>query len=104
MRTFATMKTLAVALAIATSVTACAAVSGRETVGEYIDDATVTTRVKTALLGEPSLKSVPISVETMQNVVQLSGFVDSQQTKLKAAEVALRVDGVRSVNNSLIVK
>jgi hyperosmotically inducible periplasmic protein len=90
--------------AIATSITACAAVSGRETTGEYIDDAVITTKVKTAIFDEPSLKPMQVSVETFQNVVQLSGFVDSQRTKATAGDIARRVDGVRSVKNDLVVR
>jgi hyperosmotically inducible periplasmic protein len=98
------MKQLAVALLLTVSVTACAAMSGRETTAEYVDDATITTKVKAAILDEPSLKSRQVSVETMQNAVQLSGFVDSAKTKSTAGEIARGVPGVRSVKNDLIVR
>lgn len=104
MRKLGILKQLAVALLLTTSVTACAAMSGRETAGEYVDDATITTKVKTAILNEPSLKSRQISVETMQSVVQLSGFVDTSQGKSKAGEIARGIHGVRSVKNDLIVR
>jgi osmotically-inducible protein OsmY len=45
-----------------------------------------------------------IGVETMQNVVQLSGFVDSAQTKARAGELAGSVTGVREVKNDLVVR
>lgn len=98
------MKQLAVALLLTVSITACAAMSGRETTAEYVDDTAITTKVKAAILDEPSLKSRQVSVETMQSTVQLSGFVDSAKTKSKAGEIARGVTGVRSVKNDLIVR
>ena len=95
---------IALAVFLTMSVAACAAISGRETAGEYVDDATITTKVKTAILNEPTLKSRQISVETMQNAVQLSGFVDSAQTKTKAGQIARSIVGVRSVKNDLIIR
>jgi osmotically-inducible protein OsmY len=93
-----------VALALTTSLVACSAMSGRETAGEYVDDSTITTKVKAALFDDSSLKSMQIGVETMQDVVQLSGFVDSAQTKAMAGEVARSVKGVREVKNDLVVR
>jgi hyperosmotically inducible periplasmic protein len=78
--------------------------SGRETVGEYVDDATITTKVKAAMFDDPALKVMQIGVETMQNVVQLSGFVDSPQVKARAGELARSVIGVREVKNDLVVR
>ena len=75
-----------------------------ETTGQYVDDATITTKVKAAIVAEPGLKSMQIGVETYKDVVQLSGFVDTPQAKTRAGEVAAGVSGVRSVNNNLIVK
>ena len=98
------LRSILVALALTTSLAACAAISGRETAGEYVDDATITTKVKAALFDDPGVKSMQISVETMQNVVQLSGFVDSAQTKARAGELARSVTGVREVKNDLVVR
>jgi osmotically-inducible protein OsmY len=92
------------ALALITSIAACSVTSGRETVGEYVDDATITTKVKAAMFDDPALKVMQIGVETMQNVVQLSGFVDSEQTKARAGERARSVTGVREVKNDLVVR
>lgn len=75
-----------------------------ESTGEYVDDATVTSKVKAALLGDSGLKSFDIGVETYKDVVQLSGFVNSDKVKARAGEVAAGVSGVRSVRNNLVVK
>ena len=82
----------------------CAGSRTRESTGEYIDDSAITTKVKAALLAEPGIRSYQISVETFKGVVQLSGFVDTQQQKSKAGEIVWSVDGVRSVKNNILVK
>jgi len=98
------LRSFLVVLALTISLAACAVMSGRETVGEYVDDATITTKVKAAMFDDPSVKGTQISVETMQNVVQLSGFVDSPQVKARAGELARSVTGVREVKNDLVVR
>jgi len=75
-----------------------------ETAGQYLDDTVLTTKVKSALLGEPGLKSFQISVKTYQDQVQLSGFVDSTEARQLAGRVASGVHGVANVRNDLIVK
>jgi hyperosmotically inducible protein len=90
--------------ALMASVAACAAVSGRETPGQYVDDATISTKVRAKLIGDPALKPFQISVETMQGVVQLSGFVDSWDTKHQAGTDAMNVEGVHDVHNNLVVR
>lgn len=82
----------------------CASSRTHESAGEYVDDSVITTKVKAALLGDSSLKSFQIGVETYKNVVQLSGFVDSEQSRRRAGEVAAGVGGVARVRNDLIVK
>jgi len=83
---------------------ACASTSKHESTGEYIDDSVITTKVKSLLAGDDFLKSFQISVETYKGAVQLSGFVNSQQTVDKAGEIARSVKGVKSLKNDLIVK
>jgi hyperosmotically inducible protein len=82
----------------------CASTSKKESTGEYVDDSAITTKVKTAILGEPSLKVFQIKVETYKSVVELSGFVDNSATMDKAVQVARGVPGVRSVKNDMTIK
>jgi osmotically-inducible protein OsmY len=82
----------------------CASTPTKEGTGEYIDDSAITTKVKAAILDDPSLKVFQVNVETFKGEVQLSGFVDSAQAVAKAGEVARGVKGVKSVKNNLIVK
>lgn len=95
---------LVAALLAAMPIAACSSSSTNESTGEYIDDATITSKVKAALLSDSGLKSFAISVETYKDVVQLSGFVNSDQVKAHAGDVAAGVAGVKSVRNNLIVK
>ncbi len=83
---------------------ACASSPKQESTGEFVDDSVITTKVKTLLAGDDFLKSFKISVETRKGVVQLSGFVDSQEAVNKAVHITKGVGGVKSVQNSLIVK
>ena len=92
---------LAVTLA---TVVGCASTSKQEGTGEYVDDSVITTKVKAAILGEPSLKVAEINVETFKGVVQLSGFVTSTALANKAVEIAGKVSGVKSVKNDMRVK
>lgn len=82
----------------------CAPMQGRETTGEYVDDASISTKVRAQLIQDQSLKAFDISVETMQDVVQLSGFVNSATQKAEAEQIARGVSGVRSVHNNIVVR
>ena len=91
------------ALTLVTAV-GCSSTSKQAGTGEYIDDTVITTKVKAAILKEPTLKVAEINVETFKGVVQLSGFVAEQGDIAKAAQVARGVDGVKSVKNDLRLK
>lgn len=67
-------------------------------------DAEITARVKTALIRNDETKARQINVETEKGVVQLSGFVDSEQMKSSAAATAQSVSGVQDVRNELVVR
>ena len=82
----------------------CASTSKSEGTGEYVDDVMITSKVKAAILGESTLKSAEINVETFKGVVQLSGFVTSQAAASKAVELARAVKGVSSVKNDMRIK
>jgi hyperosmotically inducible protein len=95
---------IAVAAALSLSMAACTSNRTTESTGEYVDDTVITSKVKAALLNDSGLRSFDIKVETFKDVVQLSGFVNSDQVKARAGEIAAGVSGVRSVRNNLIVK
>lgn len=97
------ISTIILAFMLAT-VLGCASTPKQEGTGEYLDDSVITTKVKTAVFNEPSLKSAEINVETFKGEVQLSGFVNSEADIKKAVEVARSVKGVTSVKNDMRVK
>lgn len=72
-----------------------------KTVGEAIDDTTITTRVKTAMLNDPAVGGLRIDVDTFKGVVTLSGRVESQAEKDQAIALARTVDGVTEVKDAL---
>lgn len=72
--------------------------------GDYIADTAITARIDAAILGDPTQKVLQIGVTTTDGVVTLSGVVASQQSSDRALEIARDVDGVKSVNNALVVR
>ncbi|MDH5857937.1 BON domain-containing protein [Lampropedia aestuarii] len=99
----------AIALASVLGVTAlastgCAVARDQQTVGSYIDDATLTTQVKAKLAQSPDTSAMAISVETLNGEVQLSGFAKNAQEKARAGEIARSVDNVKGVKNNLTIR
>jgi osmotically-inducible protein OsmY len=86
------------------SIAGCAGGKTYESTGEYFDSVTLTTKVKATILGDSKLKFFQISVKSFRGVVQLSGFVDTPAMVERAVELTRKIKGVKSVNNSLIVK
>lgn len=82
----------------------CAGTSTRQSTGEFVDDATITTKVKAAFVRDPIVKVLQVDVTTFKGDVQLSGFVDTSEQKTRAAQIAEGVPGVRSVTNNITVK
>jgi hyperosmotically inducible protein len=77
----------------------------KETAGQYIDDATLTAKVKTAIATDAGARAAAnVNVETYRGVVQLSGFADNEEQISKAVAAAKKVQGVRSVRNDIRVK
>jgi osmotically-inducible protein OsmY len=95
---------LLLCIGLVAALVGCAATQKRESTGQYVDDSVITTKVKAAIFDEATLKTFQISVKTYKGIVQLSGFVDGARSVNRAGEVAAAVDGVKSVQNDLIVK
>jgi hyperosmotically inducible protein len=77
---------------------------GTSSIGQNVDDSILTTRVKAALIDDPTTKAREISVSTNHGVVRLTGTVGSMDEKMEAARVAATIDGVKDVRNHLEVK
>lgn len=93
-----------ITLLLAFTLSACASTPKSSSTGEYIDDSVITAKVKALLAQDEGLKTLEISVETYKGVVQLSGFVNSQETINDAEKIARSVEGVTSVKNNIILK
>lgn len=103
MKTTSRILSLAAILAVS-GMLGCASTSKSEGTGEYFDDTVITTKVKAAILEQPTLKSAEINVETFKGAVQLSGFVGSQDNVNVAVATAKGIKGVTSVKNDMRVK
>jgi len=75
-----------------------------ETIGQHVDDATITTKVKAELLSAKDVKSQHIHVKTRKGIVSLTGTVPSAEERDSADQIAQGVKGVRSVKNHLKVQ
>jgi len=105
MKTFLEAAAAAAALALGGCASSGSDSSKQETIGQYIDDATVTAKVKTAIASDVGVKAAAnVNVETYRGVVQLSGFADSEDQASKAVTAAKKVNGVRSVKNDIRIK
>ncbi len=82
----------------------CAVARDQETVGAYVDDSVLTTRVKAKFADDPTVSAMSISVETLKGTVQLSGFAKSSEEKTKAESLARNTSGVKSVRNDIVVR
>lgn len=97
---------LASAIAVIALVTAsgCAVQRGQETVGAYVDDAAITTSVKTRFVDNKLVDAGAIKVETLNGTVMLSGFAKSSAERATAEDIAMKVKGVKSVKNEIAVR
>jgi hyperosmotically inducible protein len=90
---------LALVLAAPLLLTACG-----KTVGDTIDDAAITTRVKTAFINDPVVGAARIDVDTFKGVVSLSGRVKSKEEEAKAIQIARGISGVTDVKSTLQIQ
>ena len=98
--------TLAVAVSAVALLTAsgCAVTRGQETVGAYVDDASITTAVKAKMVENKQVDAAAIKVETLNGTVMLSGFAKNSLEKSTAENIARDTKGVKSVRNEIAVR
>jgi hyperosmotically inducible periplasmic protein len=82
----------------------CAGSPTRRSTGEMVDDATLTTKVKTAFAQDPGVKAIDVKVDTFKGNVQLNGFVNTAEEKARAEQIARGVQGVMNVQNNVTVR
>jgi osmotically-inducible protein OsmY len=97
---------LATAVAVIALITTagCAVTRGQETVGAYVDDASITTSVKARYVDNKDVDATSIKVETLNGTVMLSGFAKSSNERMTAEDIAMKVNGVKSVKNAIVVR
>lgn len=95
---------LALAGLLAFTAAGCAVTRGQSTVGEYVDDSVITTRVKSKFAQDKQVSALSISVETLKGIVQLSGTVKNFAERTRASELAGSTSGVKGVVNNIVVK
>ena len=91
-------------LLVAAALAGCAGSAKQQSTGEFIDDATISAKIKTRLFEDPVTSGFAIKVDSFKGTVQLSGFVSSEKERQRAEEIARAVRGVREVRNDLIPK
>ena len=84
--------------------TGCAVTRGQETVGAYVDDATITTQIKSRFIENKDVDASSIRVETLNGTVMLSGFAKNALEKSTAEAIARKVSGVKSVKNEIAIR
>ena len=82
----------------------CAVTRGQETMGAYVDDTAITTRVKSRFFEDKDVAGSSISVETLNGTVMLSGFAKNALEKQRAENIARTTSGVREVKNEISVR
>src|SRR5690348_9205951 len=82
----------------------CSSTPTQQPAGEAVDDGVVTAKVKAALVADPVTKAHQINVETFKGTVQLSGFVESDEARSRALQLARDVDGVKHVKDAMEVR
>jgi osmotically-inducible protein OsmY len=98
-------KALAIAvLAGSLGMAGCSVMNGQETPGSYIDDAGITTAVKSKFVEDKTVDAASIKVETLNGTVQLSGFAKSPAEKAQAEVLARNTKGVKKVENNVTVR
>ena len=98
------IRTLLLTLALAMGVSACSVMRGQESAKEYTSDASITTAVKASYAKDSTVAATAIGVETLDGIVQLSGFAKSAEEKSRAETLAKQAKGVKSVRNDIIVR
>ena len=94
----------AAAALVALQTGGCAVARDQQSVGSFVDDSVLTTRVKAKFAEDPSVSAMSINVETLKGTVQLSGFAKSSAEKAMAEKIARDVSGVQSVRNDIVVR
>ncbi len=99
-----TLIAAAISALVLMTATGCAVTRGQETVGAYIDDATITTQIKGRMVENRAVDAISIHVETLNGTVMLTGFAKNTTERATAETIARGVNGVKAVRNEIAVR
>lgn len=99
-----TIFAVSVAAGVLLSVPGCAVTRGQQTVGAYVDDAAITTAIKSKFVESKVVDAAAISVETLNGTVMLSGFAKNTAERDMAHKIARDTNGVKMVKNEIAVR
>jgi osmotically-inducible protein OsmY len=85
-------------------IASCSSTPNAESTGEYVDNSTISMKIKSKLLSTNATPGTSIDVESYKGIVLLSGFVDTKDQKERALKIAKETKGVKEVKDSLYVK
>jgi osmotically-inducible protein OsmY len=98
-------KAQAVLILVVLMLAGCAAMTGRQSAGDAVDDTSITAKVKSSLIADPVVSASAIDVDTLAGNVSLNGIVTSEQERQRAIQLAQSTQGVRQVDaHNLVVK
>jgi osmotically-inducible protein OsmY len=92
------------ALALGAGVTGCAVMDGQQSAGAYASDSSITAKVKAKFVEDPVVSAMRLNVDTMNGVVQLSGFAKNSEEERRAIALAREVEGVKSVRDAIQIQ
>lgn len=98
------MQAVVVSAALTLGVAGCAVMDGQQSAGSYTSDSAITAKVKTKFVEDPVVSAMRLNVDTMNGVVQLSGFAKSAEEERRAIALAREVEGVKSVRDAIQVQ
>lgn len=98
------LKRIFLVVATATALSACAIARDDYSAADYVSDAQITASLKAKYAGEADVPATQVKIDTMNGIVQLSGFVPNPAAKERAGEIARSTKGVKSVRNDIIVR
>lgn len=100
----ASSRLAALALVAGLALSGCAVIRDQQSAGAYIDDAAISTSLKAKYVESKTVSAGSVQIETLNGVVQLSGFVKSAAEKAEAERIARETKGVKEVKNNLQVR
>jgi osmotically-inducible protein OsmY len=83
--------------------TGCAVSQGRESAGAYAKDKEIISSIKAKMYKDPLVKGTQVEVQSLNGEVQLSGFVDTQEARDRAFQIASSTKGVTAVHNNILL-